>query len=94
MEQEQVIKITIEHVYSVVGVLMGAITVLAGVIVYLNRKKETLTRAYRDDVVGLTKSFTEVTLGHAKALENNTKVIEKLPEQFVLQMKANGIKKA
>lgn len=90
--EEQTITITLGHILAVIGALITTIGILAGVVVYLNRKKDTISKAYRDDVVGLTKSFTEVTMGHAKALENNTKVIDKLPEQFVLQMKANKLK--
>lgn len=90
--EEQSITITLSHILAVIGALISTIGVLAGVVVYLNRKKDSISKAYRDDVVGLTKSFTEVTMSHSKALENNTKVIEKLPEQFVLQMKANKLK--
>jgi hypothetical protein len=88
----QIITITLGHILAAIGALVTTIGVLAAVVVHLNRKKDSISKAYRDDVVGLTKSFTEVTMGQSKAIENNTKVIEKLPEQFVLQMRANKLK--
>lgn len=87
------IHITIEHVIIALTTLASVIGTLGFVVKFLyNELKKKSTESHE-----LTISFVEATKDTAKALEANTealksnsRIIEKLPEQFALYMKASG----
>lgn len=82
----QIIAVPFEYMIAVVVGLVAAITGLVTATVYIFKRNESKNKI----IVDLTKSFYESTKDHAKALENNTRVIEKLPETIMLHFKANG----
>jgi membrane-bound lytic murein transglycosylase MltF len=72
---------------SQILIIVGSVAVpMAGAIALLYKRGEARTKT----IIHLTESVLTVTKDNTKALENNTTVIEKLPEQFVLHLKANG----
>ncbi len=84
-------------VSSVITIASSIVVALVSCIVFLFKfhneriaKKDEVIDKKHDAIIDLTKSCIETTTGVKTALENNTKVIEKLPENFMLRMKANG----
>lgn len=84
-------------VSTVLTVVSGIVVSLAGCIGFLFKfhnermaKKDEVIDKKNDAIIDLTRSCIETTSGVKTALENNTKVIERLPENFMLRMKANG----
>lgn len=84
-------------VSSVLTIASSIVIALAGCIAFLFKfhneriaKKDDVIDKKNDAIIDLTKSCIETTTGVKTALENNTKVIEKLPENFMLRMKANS----
>jgi NAD dependent epimerase/dehydratase family enzyme len=73
-------------VYEIIGIIAAIAVPLAGAVIFERKRNEAKNKT----IVELTRSFVDSTKEVAKAIENNTRVIEKLPEQFVLHMKANG----
>jgi membrane-bound lytic murein transglycosylase MltF len=72
---------------SEIMVIVGSIAVpLSAALGLLYRRGEARNKT----IVSLTESCLNVSKDLTKAVENNTKVIEKLPEQFILQLRANG----
>lgn len=80
----QIIQITMGQIIGVISALVGVIGVLAGAVFYIYKRGERKNTV----IVDLTKEFVSVTKDHAKAIENNTKVVEGLPEQIMLHIKA------
>lgn len=65
--------------------IVGAIAIpLCSALVLVYRRGEAKNKI----IIDVTKSFIEVSKDHSKALENNTRVIEKLPETIMLHIKA------
>jgi archaellum biogenesis protein FlaJ (TadC family) len=59
---------------SIITIASGIVVTLAGTIALLFRMLEKKN----DIIIDLTKSYMETTIGVKTALENNTKVIERL----------------
>jgi hypothetical protein len=80
---------------SILTITSGIVVTLAGCVAFLFKfhndrivKKDEVIDKKNDAIIELTRSCMETTIGVKTALENNTKVIEKLPENFMLRMKA------
>ena len=91
-EQAQIVTMSVGSIItiatSIVVVLTGAIGVLFKIFL-AEKKKDT------DAIIQLTRSYIESNAaikiaveGSKTAIDNNTKVIEKLPEQIILQINA------
>jgi hypothetical protein len=78
--QGQIINVPFEYVVAIVLTLASALGAVVGAVIFLFSKNESKHRT----IVDLTKSFTEVTKDHGKALENNTKVIERMHSDMVM----------
>lgn len=81
-EQAQIVQMSIS---SIITIASGIVVTLSGVIAILFRMLEKkndyiLVEKEKDTkiVIELTKSYMETTIGVKTALENNTKVIERL----------------
>lgn len=83
MEGGQIIA-PLEYVVAIVAGLVTALVAMAAALVYVYKRGETKSKVS----IELTKAFVESTKDHAKALENNTRVIEKLPDTIMLHIKA------
>lgn len=81
VEQAQIVTMNIATVITIASTIVMA---LAGAIALLFRILEKKNEA----IIQLTKSFVESTKDHAKAVENNTKVIERLPDSIMLHIKS------
>ena len=93
MEEVGQVQISIS---TVITVATGIVSALALSIAFLFKfyndrmtKKDEIIDKKNDAVIDLTRSCMETTMGVKTALENNTKVIESLPDNFILRMKAN-----
>lgn len=76
---------TITLKVSDIIVLIGAIAIpLCTALIFVYKRKEAQGKA----MIDLTKSFVESSKDLSKAIENNTKVIEKLPETIMLHINA------
>lgn len=75
------ITIPLGYVISSFGALVAALVAMFWLIQKQNKN-------HNKEVKELTKDFVSSTKDHSKAVENNTRVIEKLPEQIMLQIKA------
>lgn len=91
MEKE--ITVSIGLIITIVGFvgipLAGVIRFLYRRIQAISKAKDDQSKADRDVIISLSKSFIESQKDSQRVIENNTKALEKLPEHFLLLMKAN-----
>lgn len=80
-EQAQIVQMSVASIITIASAIVGTLCTAIGVLFYILEKKNVV-------IIDLTKSFVESNIGMKQALENNTKVIEKLPEQIKLQINA------
>lgn len=81
-EHAQIVQMSIGSIITIASAIVGTLASALAVLFYKLEKKN-------DAIVELTKSFIETTIGVKTTLENNTKVIERLPETIAMQIKAN-----
>lgn len=77
-------------VSSIITIVTAIVITLSGCVAFLFKYFNDRITKKDDIIIDLTKSCIETNTGVKTALENNTKVIEKLPENILLRMKANG----
>lgn len=63
---------------TVLGIAGAIVVALSGAIAILFRMFVSMTEKKNDAIIELTKSFIQTTVDLTKAVENNTKVIEKI----------------
>lgn len=81
------ITLTVKEIIMIIGLI--AIP-LSAALVFIYKRKESQAKSSNSVLVELTRSFVEATKDQTKAVENNTRVIEKLPEQIMLHIKSNN----
>jgi hypothetical protein len=86
---EQTIAIPFSYIITALATILAGLGSVVTALVYVYKSNEKKIEKKDNEVSQLTRSFVEVTERHSTALSENTKVIEKLPEQFALHMKAN-----
>lgn len=77
---------------ALIGIIAAIVGPIIGALVYMYKQRENTQK----DILNLTKTFTESTMGHRQVLENNTtalnevrNVIKELPDQIMLHAAAS-----
>lgn len=74
-----------KELLALIGAIIGPLLV---VIAFLYKRGEAKNKANNQALLDLTRSFVDTTKDCTRAIENNTHVINKLPETIMLHLAA------